>query len=58
VPSPIKHDSGDGYGRIIPTTAVDQYAGTLAKWYGLSDPDITTIFPNLSNFNTKYLGFV
>jgi uncharacterized protein (DUF1501 family) len=57
-PSPNKNDSGDGYGRIIPTTAVDQYAGTLAKWFGLSDSDILTIFPNLGNFSTKYLSFV
>jgi uncharacterized protein (DUF1501 family) len=57
-PSANKNDPGDGYGRIIPTTAVDQYAATLAKWYGLSDSDILMLFPNLSNFNTKYLGFV
>jgi hypothetical protein len=37
---------------------VDQYAATLAKWYGLSDTDIALIFPNLANFSTKYLGFV
>ena len=58
VPSPNKNDAGDGYGRIIPTTAVDQYAGTLAKWFGLSDSDILTIFPNLGNFSSKYLPFV
>jgi len=52
------NDSGDGYGRIIPTTAVDQYGATLAKWFGISDSDIGLVFPNLGNFNTKYLGFV
>lgn len=57
-PSPNKNDSGDGYGRIIPTTAVDQYAATLAKWFGISDSDIGLVFPNLANFNTKYLNFV
>jgi uncharacterized protein (DUF1501 family) len=52
------NDSGDGYGRIIPTTAVDQYAATLAKWFGITDSDIGLVFPNLGNFSTKYLSFV
>jgi uncharacterized protein (DUF1501 family) len=57
-PSPNRNDSGDGYGRVIPTTSVDQYAATLAAWFGLSQSDINLIFPNLSNFSTKTLGFV
>jgi uncharacterized protein (DUF1501 family) len=36
-----------GWGQIIPTLAVDQYAATLASWYGLSDADRDDIFPNL-----------
>jgi uncharacterized protein (DUF1501 family) len=48
-----------GAGRLIPTTAVDQYAGTLARWFGLSDGQIKTIFPNFANFGTSpYLGFM
>jgi uncharacterized protein (DUF1501 family) len=48
-----------GAGRLIPTTSVDQYAGTLAKWFGLSDGQIKTIFPNFSNFGSSpYLGFL
>lgn len=47
-----------GYGQMIPTTSVDQYTATLARWFGLSDSDIALITPNLSNFTTKYLGFV
>lgn len=58
VPSPNKNDSGDGYGRIIPTTSVDQYGATLAKWFGISDTDVGLIFPNLSQFPTRYLNFV
>ena len=34
-----------GAGRLIPTTSVDQYAGTLARWFGLSDGQIRRSFP-------------
>lgn len=48
-----------GAGRLIPTTSVDQYAGTLAKWFGLSDRQVRQIFPNFGNFGSNpYLGFM
>jgi uncharacterized protein (DUF1501 family) len=48
-----------GAGRLIPTTAVDQYAGTLARWFGLSDSQVKEVFPNFANFGTSpYLGFL
>jgi uncharacterized protein (DUF1501 family) len=45
-------------GRWIPTTSVDQYAATLARWFGVLDADLNTIFPNLSHFSTSNLGFM
>ncbi|MGB9290754.1 MAG: DUF1501 domain-containing protein, partial [Terracidiphilus sp.] len=48
-----------GEGRLIPTTAVEQYAGTLAQWFGLSDSQIREVFPNFGNFGSSpYLGFM
>jgi len=48
-----------GAGRLIPTTAVDQYAGTLARWFGLSDGQVRQVFPNFGNFGSSpYLGFL
>lgn len=49
-------DLGDG--RIIPTTAMDQYASTLAKWFGLSELELEASFPNLGNFSTSDLSFM
>ena len=47
-----------GQGRLIPTTSVDQYAATMASWFGVSDSDMPTVLPNIGNYTTKNLGFV
>jgi len=47
-----------GSGSTIPTISVDQYAGTLAKWFGLSPAEIASVFPNLANFPVQDLGFM
>lgn len=45
-------------GRWIPTTSVDQYSATLARWFGVADADLNTLFPNLSHFSSSNLGFM
>ena len=56
---PDDADTGTGArGRWIPTTSVEQYAATLARWYGLQDADMPIVFPNLGNFSNTNLGFM
>ncbi len=47
-----------GSGRIIPTTSTDQHAATLSRWFGIADSDLNGVFPNLSNFSVRNLGFL
>jgi uncharacterized protein (DUF1501 family) len=41
-----------GQGRLLPSTSVDQYAATLAKWFGVSPTELPLVLPNLKNFGT------
>ena len=49
-----------GQGRLLPTLSVDQYASTLASWFGVSTTDMATVLPNIGNYNpsTWNIGFV
>jgi uncharacterized protein (DUF1501 family) len=47
-----------GLGRWIPSTAVDQYSATIAKWFGVTATDLPTVFPNIGHFATPDLGFM
>lgn len=51
-------DDADQNGRWIPTTALDQYAATMATWFGVSAANLPSIFPNLGNFPVSNLGFM
>lgn len=48
----------DNRGRWIPTVAVEQYAATLANWFGLAAQDMNYVFPNLPLFAPADLGFM
>ena len=47
-----------GGGRIIPSTSADQYAATLAGWFGIPETDLDIVAPNLPNFLQRDLGFM
>ena len=50
--------SQDDRGRWIPTTSVEQYGATLARWFGVSALDLPAVFPNIGNFPAGPLGFL
>jgi uncharacterized protein (DUF1501 family) len=45
-----------GQGRLLPTTSVDQYAATLAAWFGVEAGELDGILPNLRNFGGSQSG--
>jgi len=47
-----------GQGRLLPTTSVDQYAATLANWFGITDSQMGTVLPSIGNYSTRNLGFL
>ena len=51
-------DDFTAQGRWIPTTSTDQYAATLARWFGVSPGDLATVLPNVGRFPSEDLGFL
>lgn len=47
-----------GRGRLLPTTSVDQYAATLARWMGAGSSELSAVVPNIGNFDSSDLGFL
>jgi uncharacterized protein (DUF1501 family) len=52
------YSGNNGNGRWIPTLSTDEYGATLARWFGLGDAELDTVFPNLSRFPSRNLGFM
>lgn len=51
-------DDAGNRGRWIPSLATDQYAATLASWFGLSPDLLSAVLPNIGNFPTAGVGFM
>ncbi|HWN37233.1 MAG TPA: DUF1501 domain-containing protein [Gammaproteobacteria bacterium] len=47
-----------GGGRLIPGVSADQYAATLARWFGIAEADLAGVAPNIGNFAERDLGFL
>lgn len=39
-----------GRGRQLPTTSIDQYHATIAKWYGITDSEMPLIIPTVDRW--------
>ncbi|MDH3529105.1 MAG: DUF1501 domain-containing protein [Acidobacteriota bacterium] len=57
-PDDATNNSNNARGRWIPTTSVEQYAATIARWYGLPEADMPDVFPNIGSFSNTNLGFM
>ena len=55
---PSGPDDASDLGRWIPTIAVDQFAATLATWFGADARTLAAVLPNLSAFSASTLGFI
>jgi uncharacterized protein (DUF1501 family) len=61
--APVIADDGPddvGQGRLLPSTSIDQFAATLATWFGVANGDLPYVMPNISNWNQSNwnLGFL
>jgi len=54
----IQTDDQVGQGRLLPTTSVDEFAATMARWFGCATNELPGILPNVANFSNTNLGFV
>jgi uncharacterized protein (DUF1501 family) len=54
----LGRDNEIGGGIFIPDISVDQYAATIARWFGVADRNLDTICPHLANFSERDLGFL
>ena len=43
----------NGDGRFIPSTSVTQMGATIAKWFGVPQNRMSTVFPNIVNFRGR-----
>jgi uncharacterized protein (DUF1501 family) len=52
IPVPaLDHSQDSGSGRLIPNVSVEQFAASLAAWFGLTSSEIQAALPNIGNFS-------
>jgi uncharacterized protein (DUF1501 family) len=51
-------DDAGTEGQWIPTTSLDQFGSTLARWFGVPAAGLAQVFPNITAFPSADLGFL
>lgn len=51
-------DDAGSRGALIPSTSLEQFGATLARWFGLDAAAVATAFPALAAFSPQDLGFM
>lgn len=51
-------DDQVGRGRLLPSVSVEEYATTLAQWFGVSPSNLAWVAPNIGRFANPDLGFM
>lgn len=51
-------DDANGRGVWIPKISTSQFGATLGRWFGAADGELDGVFPNLSQFLTRNVGFM
>lgn len=49
-----ENDATTNAGRMIPTSSVTQYGATIAKWFGVPESQLPSVFPNLVNYSNNF----
>lgn len=51
-------DDTGSRGVFIPTTSLSQYGATMARWFGVAESSLETVFPQLVHFAQRDVGFM
>ena len=54
----VDTDDQVGQGRLLPSTSVDQFAATLAGWFGVSASELPGVLPNVGNVSSGNPAFL
>ncbi len=54
----VSSDDQVGQGRLLPSTSIDEFGGTLAKWFGASASEVREVFANSARFAHANVDFV